>query len=190
MFSIDHLLLRVGPAHSVTCKASEIPLEKISFTFASSCLLEIASRLGMEAHVHFPLSGPSSHRCAFCHLSMSSWVRQSWCVCKTCFPGATHHLWLLQSFHLLFLAGSWVLRKGAWRHPTRDWVLQGLALCPTVFPLFLHGTFVDWVFWCSLPSPPPPKTRTYKAMLLHSSYDCAFSINIIQHVIWLQFSWS
>lgn len=43
---------------------------KTNFSFASSCQLEIASLLGMDACVHFPLSAPGPHLsrpCALCH---------------------------------------------------------------------------------------------------------------------------
>ena len=36
--------------------SSETSFEKTSFSFASSCQLEIASWLGMRAHICFPLS--------------------------------------------------------------------------------------------------------------------------------------
>lgn len=53
---VVHLLLGMGPApFSVINIFNEMPLKKTNLSYEGRCQLEMACRLGMGAHVHFPL---------------------------------------------------------------------------------------------------------------------------------------
>lgn len=74
--------------------------------------------------VRFPLSmlGPGLAWICACPVhaatvSVSSYGHQFCCVWRHCFLGIIHHLWLLQSLHLLFCIDPWALDGGFWwRH--------------------------------------------------------------------------
>lgn len=97
---------------------SGTPFEKTDFPFTSGYQFQKASWLGVEAHVYFPLwvLGPHftwtsvSSPCAST-VSVYSQELQS-CIWKTLFFGLLCHLWLSQSFCLLFYIDPWALKGG------------------------------------------------------------------------------
>lgn len=127
MHDLDLALKSYIPSETLMEKSyipSQTLLEKTKFSFASRCQSWIDSWLGMWACLCFP---PSMVELwlepvqVLCMLPTSLWVLM--CVIPVmsgeyCFPDVFHHLWLLQSFHDLFLITLWALRWGAfWRPP-------------------------------------------------------------------------
>lgn len=123
--SINHLLLGLGLGLKVLCIPRETPLEKTNFSFMSGCQLEIASRIGTEAHVHLPSQHWDSSRPrpvqALCMLPKSPW--DSTCISQAVFGGdipfrsecskVFHSLCLFQLWVFAFIT-NWCKRKLPW----------------------------------------------------------------------------
>lgn len=115
------------------------------FLFPNTCQLQTASWLWVGPHIYFSSSLSVLWFClvwtyagllSAAIVSVSSHEHQSLLLERHYLLGFTHHLWLWQSFHILFHIDSWVFRRLEWWRYIYDWALRSLWLsahCPVVY---------------------------------------------------------
>lgn len=110
------------------------------------CKQLLDSLLGFGVHVYFSLSficlRPYKPCAGFLSLC---------CVWKALFLWFTHHLWVLQSFHLFVNKDHWALRGGSWWLPIYDKVFpvpssQALWISFSCGSLFYFPSSAAWSF--------------------------------------------